>query len=226
MYKTLTEFEVRRMCSADKTTNAALTQQHEQTMDDVGDALMEMQNSAFALGYLRAQDEAAQKIADMQAKLASVPAQALWRHWRSSKLTDEHPYSTEEIDADFEAIFDWFASGILGNNHYREEALRQAEAIAKELNAHFPAGGWVAAIAESIWWYGYAWHEAAGITVRRSQSPKPQYYAHFPDNPREVGRGDTPVKAYYSLLDHWRPLLAELSAEVERLEIVRRVNVD
>lgn len=117
-YKVKSEFEVRRMCSADKSINIVLTQHHEQAMSDIGDALTEMQDRAFTLGYMRAQDEAAQKIADMQAKLDSVPAQALWRHWRSSKLTDEHPYSTEEIDADFEAIFNWFASGILGNNHY------------------------------------------------------------------------------------------------------------
>ncbi len=114
MYKTLTEFEVRRMCSADKTTNAALTQQHEQTMDDVGDALMEMQNSAFALGYLRAQNEAALEIARAQHLLNQVPVGAMWRYWRSSRLADDPDYSRQQLEADFQVIFDWFATVNVG----------------------------------------------------------------------------------------------------------------
>lgn len=80
------------MCSASKAINVVLTQHHEQTMSDIGDALTEMQDRAFTLGYMQAQDEAAQEIANVQAKLASVPVHALCRHWwNSSKLKDKQP---------------------------------------------------------------------------------------------------------------------------------------
>jgi len=90
-------------------------------MDDVGDALMEMQNSAFALGYLRAQNEAALEIARAQHLLDQVPVRALWRYWRSSKLADDPAYNRQQFEADFQVIFDWFATVNVGEKLRQEE---------------------------------------------------------------------------------------------------------
>jgi len=67
------------MCSADAAVNAVLTQHHDSALSDLGDTLMEMQNSAFALGYLRARNDAAAEVARLQALLDAVPVAALWR---------------------------------------------------------------------------------------------------------------------------------------------------
>lgn len=125
--KPKTEFEIRRMCSADAAVNATLTQHHEIALSDLGDTLMEMQNSAFTLGYLRAQNDAAAEVARLQALLDAVPVAALWRHWRASTLRDDHPYSRAQLEEDFGVIFGWFSTGWLDINSaskFKEEGER------------------------------------------------------------------------------------------------------
>lgn len=112
-YKVKADFEVGRMCSADKAVNARLTQSHEQTMGDIADALIELQNEVFALGYLRAQSEATEEIARLKNELASVPIESLWRHWRDNYLISIHPYTAEERRIDFENILAWFSGWLL-----------------------------------------------------------------------------------------------------------------
>ena len=103
----------------------------------------------------------------------------------------------------------------------RAETIQQAQEVVDRLNARFAGKGWTAQAEKNVWWFGFAWHEAAGIKVRRSPSPRPQYYAHFLANPREVGRGQTPEGAVENLTQYWDAQIRELTAEADRMAIIR-----
>lgn len=99
-------------------------------------------------------------------------------------------------------------------------AEQQASVLAEDLNCT-TIGGWEAKAWEngSRWCYCAIHHTGIKLYMGDNAS-EPRFNAYYDPHSIEVGVGDTPLEAIFSLYAHWKKKIDQLQSEIADIEFV------